>query len=84
LIESGRYGGMVALSRVPCEKPVELGRQYRDLRQCLQQIDILAGCCGTDHRPIKLISWNCGQAAGTSRTAVLHRVWLNEDPTRNN
>lgn len=39
--------------------PVELGRQYRDLRQRLPQLTILGGCCGTDYRHIEQISLAC-------------------------
>jgi len=33
--------------------PVELGGQYRDLRQRFGHINVLGGCCGTDHRHIE-------------------------------
>ena len=39
--------------------PVELGQQYRDLRQRLPQLTVLGGCCGTDHRHIEQISLAC-------------------------
>lgn len=39
--------------------PVELGRQYRDLRQRLPQLTVLGGCCGTDYRHIEQISLAC-------------------------
>jgi homocysteine S-methyltransferase len=29
--------------------PVELGAQYRDLRRLLPKLNVLGGCCGTDH-----------------------------------
>lgn len=39
--------------------PVELGQQYRALRQRLPLLNVLGGCCGTDHRHIEEIckSW---------------------------
>ena len=39
--------------------PVELGQQYRTLRQHLPNLNVLGGCCGTDHRHIEEIckSW---------------------------
>lgn len=39
--------------------PVELGQQYRLLRQKLPMLNVLGGCCGTDHRHIEEIckSW---------------------------
>src|SRR3546814_13694185 len=36
--------------------PTELGQQYRALRGRLPQINVLGGCCGTDHRHIEAIS----------------------------
>ena len=39
--------------------PVELGRQYRDLRSKLPQFTVLGGCCGTDHRHMKEICSAC-------------------------
>jgi S-methylmethionine-dependent homocysteine/selenocysteine methylase len=43
--------------------PVELGRQYRDLRRRHPQITVLGGCCGTDHRHIEQICLACTEAA---------------------
>jgi S-methylmethionine-dependent homocysteine/selenocysteine methylase len=43
--------------------PVELGQQYRDLRQRFPHINVLGGCCGTDHRHIEHVCRSCGQAA---------------------
>jgi S-methylmethionine-dependent homocysteine/selenocysteine methylase len=39
--------------------PVELGRQYRDLLRRHPQINVLGGCCGTDHRHIECVSVAC-------------------------
>ncbi|MGE0580115.1 MAG: homocysteine S-methyltransferase family protein [Reyranella sp.] len=39
--------------------PVELGRQYRDLVRRHPQINVLGGCCGTDHRHIECIALAC-------------------------
>jgi S-methylmethionine-dependent homocysteine/selenocysteine methylase len=39
--------------------PVELGQQYRDLRARFLQINVLGGCCGTDHRHIEQIATAC-------------------------
>jgi S-methylmethionine-dependent homocysteine/selenocysteine methylase len=39
--------------------PVELGQQYRDLRARFIQINVLGGCCGTDHRHIEQIATAC-------------------------
>lgn len=35
--------------------PVELGQQYRELRSRFAHINVLGGCCGTDHRHIEQI-----------------------------
>jgi S-methylmethionine-dependent homocysteine/selenocysteine methylase len=32
--------------------PAELGRQYRQLRATLTNLNVLGGCCGTDHRHV--------------------------------
>ncbi|WP_437361538.1 homocysteine S-methyltransferase family protein [Inquilinus limosus] len=39
--------------------PVELGRQYGDLLRRHPQINVLGGCCGTDHRHVEQISAAC-------------------------
>jgi homocysteine S-methyltransferase len=39
--------------------PVELGRQYRDLRAKMRQFTVLGGCCGTDHRHVEQICFAC-------------------------
>src|SRR6185369_2715821 len=39
--------------------PVELGRQYADLRRRFPQFNVLGGCCGTDFRHIAAISHAC-------------------------
>ncbi len=39
--------------------PQELGRQYANLRQRFPQINVLGGCCGTDHRHIEQVSLAC-------------------------
>jgi S-methylmethionine-dependent homocysteine/selenocysteine methylase len=35
--------------------PNELGRQYRQLRDQLANLNVLGGCCGTDHRHVEEI-----------------------------
>jgi homocysteine S-methyltransferase len=35
--------------------PVELGRQYGELREVLPLLSIFGGCCGTDHRHVEQI-----------------------------
>jgi S-methylmethionine-dependent homocysteine/selenocysteine methylase len=39
--------------------PLELGGQYRDLVRRHPQINVLGGCCGTDHRHIECIALAC-------------------------
>jgi S-methylmethionine-dependent homocysteine/selenocysteine methylase len=43
--------------------PVELAAQYRDLRQRHPQINVLGGCCGTDHRHLEQIGEACKPVA---------------------
>jgi len=45
--------------------PVELGGQYRDLLVRHPQINVLGGCCGTDHRHIQCISRACRTVAAS-------------------
>ncbi len=39
--------------------PIELGGQYRDILRSHPHINVLGGCCGTDHRHIESISLAC-------------------------
>lgn len=39
--------------------PVELGRQYRELKEILPQLNVMGGCCGTDHRHVEEIGKAC-------------------------
>lgn len=39
--------------------PMELAGQYRDLRRHQPQVNVLGGCCGTDHRHIEQIGMAC-------------------------
>ena len=43
--------------------PIELGGQYADLRRRFPQLNVLGGCCGTDHRHVERISLACQRAA---------------------
>jgi S-methylmethionine-dependent homocysteine/selenocysteine methylase len=43
--------------------PVELGAEYRDLLRRFPHINVLGGCCGTDHRHIEQIGLACRKAA---------------------
>jgi len=39
--------------------PAELGHEYRALRELLPQLNVLGGCCGTDHRHVEAICAAC-------------------------
>lgn len=39
--------------------PVDLGRRYRELGAVLPHLQVLGGCCGTDHRHIAAIAEAC-------------------------
>jgi S-methylmethionine-dependent homocysteine/selenocysteine methylase len=39
--------------------PIELGLQYRELKGKLPQLNVLGGCCGTDHRHVAEICQAC-------------------------
>ncbi|NEP09233.1 MAG: homocysteine S-methyltransferase family protein [Symploca sp. SIO2C1] len=39
--------------------PEELGTQYHELKDRLKNLNILGGCCGTDHRHLEAISKAC-------------------------
>lgn len=39
--------------------PIELGAQYARLKRRLPQLNVLGGCCGTDHRHLEQIAQAC-------------------------
>ena len=43
--------------------PLELGGQYAELKRRFPHINVLGGCCGTDHRHVESISEACRRAA---------------------
>ena len=43
--------------------PLELGGQYAELTHRFPHINVLGGCCGTDHRHVDCISTACRKAA---------------------
>jgi S-methylmethionine-dependent homocysteine/selenocysteine methylase len=43
--------------------PQELGGQYAELRRRFPHINVLGGCCGTDHRHVDCISTACREVA---------------------
>ncbi len=42
--------------------PIEFGRQFSDIRSRLKRMNVLGGCCGTDHRHIEQIAMSCIEA----------------------
>jgi S-methylmethionine-dependent homocysteine/selenocysteine methylase len=43
--------------------PLELGGQYAEIKRRFPHINVLGGCCGTDHRHVDCISTACRRAA---------------------
>lgn len=41
--------------------PHELGKQFAEIRARFPQINVIGGCCGTDHRHIEQIAYFCTQ-----------------------
>lgn len=39
--------------------PVQLGREHRELKGTLRKLNVLGGCCGTDHRHVEEICRAC-------------------------
>ena len=39
--------------------PVELGKQYASLTKHLSRLNVMGGCCGTDHRHVEQIAQAC-------------------------
>jgi homocysteine S-methyltransferase len=50
-------------SELDVGNPEELGGQYRDLRALIPNLQVLGGCCGTDHRHVACIGAACRLAA---------------------
>lgn len=46
--------------------PEELGSQYRELRNVLRHVNVLGGCCGTDHRHVEAICKACLSLSNSS------------------
>ncbi|MEP9390354.1 homocysteine S-methyltransferase family protein [Mesorhizobium sp. KR9-304] len=42
--------------------PIEFGRQFAAIRSRLKRMNVLGGCCGTDHRHIEQIAMSCIEA----------------------
>lgn len=48
-----------AATELDAGSPIELGRQYRELVLKHPQMNVLGGCCGTDHRHVAAIARSC-------------------------
>ena len=46
--------------------PVELGRDYAALLRRLPAVNVLGGCCGTDHRHVAQIASACLPRVGAA------------------
>ncbi len=49
--------------------PAELGSEYRGIRERLPHINVLGGCCGTDHRHVFAIAQSCGDPVSATQAA---------------
>jgi S-methylmethionine-dependent homocysteine/selenocysteine methylase len=49
--------------------PAELGRQYRQLHRRFGHLNVLGGCCGTDHRHIEQICLACSSSDAPRQAA---------------
>ena len=45
-----------AMTTLDAGDPEDLGERYRRLRASLPNLNVLGGCCGTDHRHVAAIS----------------------------
>lgn len=48
-----------AATSLDAGNPLELGAQYRELRGRYPHLNVLGGCCGTDHRHVEAICQAC-------------------------
>ncbi len=46
-------------SELDCGNPAELAMQYAQLKKKLTRLNVLGGCCGTDHRHVEQIAEVC-------------------------
>jgi homocysteine S-methyltransferase len=46
--------------------PAELGKEYAELKGRLTELNVMGGCCGTDHRHIEQIAVACSPLFGRS------------------
>ena len=53
--------------------PAELGAQYAGLKKRLKQLNVMGGCCGTDHRHVEQIAAACSPLFRTLRGAAIRQ-----------
>jgi S-methylmethionine-dependent homocysteine/selenocysteine methylase len=53
------HAELEAMTELDVGDPVDLGRHYADLRRRFRHINVLGGCCGTDHRHVEQIALAC-------------------------
>lgn len=53
--------------------PADLGRRYAGLRAKLPELNVLGGCCGTDHRHVAEVckAWLAGSAASGTKNPLV-------------
>lgn len=59
-----------AASELDDGNPAELGREYRAIVKAMPHINVLGGCCGTDHRHVEAIARACARDAYRSALAA--------------
>ena len=56
-------------SELDAGDPADLGDRYRELRRLLPELNVLGGCCGTDHRHVDAIARACRPSSRPVRAA---------------
>jgi S-methylmethionine-dependent homocysteine/selenocysteine methylase len=54
-----RHAELDSSSELDIGNPLELAERYRQLRTLLPNLQVLGGCCGTDHRHVEAICASC-------------------------
>ena len=49
--------------------PAELAREYADILRRFPHINVLGGCCGTDHRHVSAVAHSCANHAHQAHAA---------------
>ncbi len=53
------HADLDASTELDAGDPAELGREYRELRKILTNVNVLGGCCGTDQRHVDAVFQAC-------------------------